>query len=90
MVLYGNLELGSHVWVEIGNLICLRHLFRSGAVVNINLFGKKHVYLHTCATCSKLPSKTMTKRLPEKSSQKNPSDYGMGRGLGLKNAKKKI
>ena len=42
MVLYGNLELGSHVWVEIGNLICLRHLFRSGAVVNINLI-EKHV-----------------------------------------------
>ena len=31
----GNLEIGTQVWSDIGNLICFRHLFGSRAVANL-------------------------------------------------------
>ena len=48
-----------HIWIKIGNLICLRHLFRSKVVGFF--FIKKPVYLHTFAPCSDLPSNIRTK-----------------------------
>ena len=34
---------------EIGNLICLKHLF------TLFYFQKLHLFIHACATCSELP-----------------------------------
>ena len=37
LLLDGYPEIGVHVWSEIGNLIGLRHLFKSTAVANLTL-----------------------------------------------------
>ena len=37
-ILDGNSEMGAHVWTEIGNLIYLRHSFKSTGVRNLKLF----------------------------------------------------
>ena len=58
-ILVGNSEVGAHVWSEIGNVSYVRHLFRSRA--NLIFFHKIHVFLHTCATCSELPSNVSTR-----------------------------
>ena len=42
--------------VKIGNLICSRHLSRSTALPDFQLFDKKTVFIHTFATESELPS----------------------------------
>ena len=39
-IIEGNPEKGVHVLNHTGNLICLKHLFRSTAVSNIYLFKK--------------------------------------------------
>ena len=44
LVLDCNLEIGTHVWREFGDLICLGHLFWSKAVHNLNLFSEKTCY----------------------------------------------
>ena len=51
------------MWSEIGNLVCLRHFFTSTAVANYTYFFKSSVSLHTCATCSELPSNIRTMAL---------------------------
>ena len=56
LLLDSNSEIGAHVWSEIGNLICLRYLSRSKAVVNLKCTLRNTCFLHTCATCSELPS----------------------------------
>ena len=56
LILDGNSEIVAHVYSKIGNLICLRHLFR----VAIIIFKKRPILLHTCATCYELPSKIST------------------------------
>ena len=35
LTLDGSLEIGAHSCIEIGNLICLRHLLRARAVANL-------------------------------------------------------
>ena len=40
-ILDGDLEIGAHVWSDIGYLICSRHLFRSRAVIN-------HIFSFIC------------------------------------------
>ena len=37
----GNSEISSHVWREIGFLICLRHLIRTAAVANLKFVQNK-------------------------------------------------
>ena len=34
----GNLEIGAHVWSDIDDFICLRHLLRSRAVANLKIW----------------------------------------------------
>ena len=59
LILDGSSEMGAHVWSGIGNLICLRHLFRARAVANLKkLCQKRPVFLHKCATCFEQPSST--------------------------------
>ena len=49
--LYGNSKKDAHVYSEISNLICLRHLFDSSR--NFDFFSaEKPDYLHTCAKFS--------------------------------------
>ena len=51
-------EIGAQVWSKFGNLICLRHLFRSTTVENLALiFYKRPVLHHMYTTCSEWPSK---------------------------------
>ena len=60
---HGHSETGVRVWSEIGYLTCLRHLFRSRvATIKIEFFSlkKRYFFLHTCASCSKLPSNIST------------------------------
>ena len=40
IVIDGNSEIGVHISSGIGNLTCLRHLFRSTAVIAEIIFGK--------------------------------------------------
>ena len=49
LILDGNSEIGVHVRCEIGNVICLRNLFRSRAAANLTIF---HVILYACALIS--------------------------------------
>ena len=56
-ILDGDLEIGAHVWSDIGYLICSRHLTIPRTVINLGFFRKD---LHTCATCSLLPSNINT------------------------------
>ena len=49
LILYGNSEIGEYVWSEIGNLIRLRHLFRSPAVANLKSLKKIPIFLHVRA-----------------------------------------
>ena len=44
LVLDGNVEIGAHVWSEISNLICLRHLFISRAVANLKSVSRKVLF----------------------------------------------
>ena len=50
----GNSEIGAHVRRDLGYLICLMHLFRSGALTNLNL--KKNLLSITHAQRFTLPS----------------------------------
>ena len=43
-ILDGYTEKGSHVWSNLGSLICLKHLFRSRAVTNQIFSQKRHIY----------------------------------------------
>ena len=56
----GNLEIDAHC-----SLIFIRHFIRSRAVTNRIFSRKRPVFLHACATCSKLPTNisTMKKKL---------------------------
>ena len=57
----GNSKIGAHVWINLGNLLCLRHLIRSAAVAHVKfIFKKRPVFLHTCATGSELPANLNT------------------------------
>ena len=53
----GNSEIGAHVGSNLCHLICLKHLINSRAVIG---FFSLQIFLHACATCSKLPSNTST------------------------------
>ena len=48
-VLGGNLEIGEHLWSDIGYIICLRHLFRSRAFTNWIFSPKRPVFFFMCA-----------------------------------------
>ena len=51
----GKLDIGAHVWSDLGYLICSRHLIRSRAVTNRNFFSpERPIFLYACATCSEL------------------------------------
>ena len=43
-ILNGDSKIGEHVYSEIGNLICLRHLFRSTAVALSLTIDKYYIY----------------------------------------------
>ena len=60
IILNGNPEVGAHVWSEINNLTCLRHLSRSRAVRILKLFSRQYIFSLTCAMCSELPSNIST------------------------------
>ena len=60
LILDGNSEIGAHVWSDIGYSIRLSHLFSARAITNL-------ILLHTCATCSELPSNISTMVLSGKS-----------------------
>ena len=50
-ILGGNSEIGAHAQSDIGQLICLRYLFRPTAVSNLKLFPQKKIFLSPCTTC---------------------------------------
>ena len=62
---HGHSETGVRVWSEIGYLTCLRHLFRSTAIVNLNHFQKKKpaILYVTCGTNSEILSTTSSLRI---------------------------
>ena len=66
LLLLGKSEIGPQVWSDIGYLNCLRHLFGSRVVIYIWHFVllSEKTYLHTCATCSELPSNISTMKKP--------------------------
>ena len=67
-LLDGNPEMAAYLVSETGNLICQRHLFRSEAVADVELFSDKTwLFLHACASCSELRSDIITMDLPESS-----------------------
>ena len=45
----GNLEIGAHVQSDLGQQICLMHLFRSRAVTNLIYFSEKDPFPFTRA-----------------------------------------
>ena len=51
-------NISAHVWRSFGYLYCSEHLFRPRAVENLFFlsFYEIHIFFHTCATCSELPS----------------------------------
>ena len=51
LILGGNSEIGAHAQSDIGQLICLRYLFRPTAVSNLKLFPQKKIFLSPCTTC---------------------------------------
>ena len=51
LILDGKSEIGPHVGSNLCYLICIRHLIRSKAVINLIFFFSKKAFLH-----SKLPS----------------------------------
>ena len=51
-----NSGIGAHLWSEICNLICLRHLFSLRPDEICIKKEKSPVFLHTGATCPELPS----------------------------------
>ena len=53
----GNSEMGVHKCSDLGNLICVRHLFRSLARTIFVLYD---FFKKTYATCSELPSDIST------------------------------
>ena len=53
----GNSEINAHVRSNFCDLICLRHLIRSRESQSGRFFSKK-MFLHTCATFSRLPFDT--------------------------------
>ena len=56
-ILDGNSGVGAHVRSNICHLICLRDLIKSRAVTNRIFFSpNRPIFLHGCATCSKLSS----------------------------------
>ena len=57
LILDGYSEIGAQVRSDLGYLICLRHLFKSRTVTNLK---ESHIFLHTCAKCSELPSNIST------------------------------
>ena len=66
LILDGNFEIKAQVLTDLGYLICIRHLFRSRGVTNLNLlFHKRLIFLHTFATCSNLPSYLNTMALTD-------------------------
>ena len=57
LILYGNPVEGALVLIDLGNLLCQRHLFKSTAVEKLSFFLlKRPVLIHTYATWSELPS----------------------------------
>ena len=57
LILNGNSEIGTHVRSNFCELICLRHLIISRAVMNwIFFFSAKTYFLHACKPCSELPT----------------------------------
>ena len=56
LVLDGIAEIGAHLLSDPGYLICLRYLFGSRVVTNLNIFFRKEFFFHTCATCNGKPS----------------------------------
>ena len=60
LILDGNSEISMHVWSDLGYLIFICHLFRPRAATILFFLPKRHVYLHTCATFSELPSDIRT------------------------------
>ena len=52
LILDDNSEIGARVGSDLGYLICLRHLFISGAVINLSL----NSLMHMCPTYFELPS----------------------------------
>ena len=54
----GDSEIGAQVRINLCYLICLRHLIRSRAVTNRIFSTKSLIFLHACATRSRLPSNT--------------------------------
>ena len=51
-------EIDSDVWRQLGIFICLRQLLRSRELQIWHLFPKSLGFLHTCVSCSELPSYT--------------------------------
>ena len=59
LILDGNSEIGAHLWCDIGQLICLKHLFRPSAVTYLIFSSsqKRPILLQTHATFSGLTFK---------------------------------
>ena len=67
LILVVNSVIGAHLWSDLGYLICLRYWVKSGAVAYlISFLQKRPIFLHTWATCSKIPSiiSTMVYQIP--------------------------
>ena len=56
----GNLGIGTNVKIDMFCLIWLRHSVSSKVITNRSFYLKIPIYLHTCATCSELPSDVNT------------------------------
>ena len=44
LILDGNSEIGAHAWCHLCYLICLRHLYGSSAVTNLNFSCSEKTY----------------------------------------------
>ena len=51
----------ARIWSKSGISICFKHLVKSKKSSNPIFFRKRPILLHTCATCSELPSYISTK-----------------------------
>ena len=56
IILDGKLEIGVHLWINVGYWICLRPLLRSKEVKNQIICQKRSIFRHSCAIYVELPS----------------------------------
>ena len=61
LILDGNSEIDAQVMSSLCYMICLRHLISSRAATNRDIFWKRLISHHACASWSELPSEISVK-----------------------------